>query len=80
MLLTVFMQPSQKKVIGIIAGGAMRALFDAIGIRTSICKVQGSTNPYNVVRATIKGLQLLIHHLKLRAKRGKTVAEITGEE
>ena len=76
---TVFMQPA-KEGTGIIAGGAMRALFDAIGIRNITCKVQGSTNPYNVVRATIKGLQAINTPSEIAAKRGKTVAEITGEE
>lgn len=75
---TVYMQPA-KDGTGIIAGGAMRALFDAIGVKNITAKVHGSTNPYNVVRATIKGLQAITTPAEIAAKRGKTVAEILGE-
>ena len=75
---TVYMQPA-KEGTGIIAGGAMRALFDAIGVKNIIAKVHGSTNPYNVVRATIKGLQAITTPAEIAAKRGKTVEEILGE-
>lgn len=75
---TVYMQPA-KEGTGIIAGGAMRALFDAIGVKNITAKVHGSTNPYNVVRATIKGLQAITTPAEIAAKRGKTVEEIFGE-
>jgi small subunit ribosomal protein S5 len=75
---TVYMQPA-KEGTGIIAGGAMRALFDAIGVKNITAKVHGSTNPYNVVRATIKGLQAITTPAEIAAKRGKTVEEILGE-
>ena len=75
---TVYMQPA-KDGTGIIAGGAMRALFDAVGVKNITAKVYGSTNPYNVVRAAIKGLQAISTPAEIAAKRGKTVAEIIGE-
>ncbi len=74
---TVYMQ-SAKDGTGIIAGGAMRAIFDAIGVKNITAKVHGSTNPYNVVRATIKGLQNIYTPAEIAAKRGKTVEEILG--
>ena len=76
---TVYMQPA-KDGTGIIAGGAMRAIFDAIGVKNITAKVHGSTNPYNVVRATIKGLQGIYTPAEVAAKRGKTVDEILGVE
>ncbi len=75
---TVYIQPA-KDGTGIIAGGAMRAIFDAIGVKNITAKVHGSTNPYNVVRATIKGLQAISTPSEIAAKRGKTVAEILGD-
>lgn len=74
----VYIQPA-KEGTGLIAGGAMRAVFDAIGIKNITAKVHGSTNPYNVVRATIKALQAISTPAEVAAKRGKTVAEILGE-
>ncbi|HAI76887.1 MAG TPA: 30S ribosomal protein S5 [Microscillaceae bacterium] len=74
---TVYLQPA-KEGTGIIAGGAMRAIFDAIGVKNITAKVHGSTNPYNVVRATIKALQGIYTPAEIAAKRGKTVAEILG--
>lgn len=74
----VYMQPA-KEGTGIIAGGAMRALFDAVGVKNITCKVYGSTNPYNVVRATIKGLLAISTPSEIAAKRGKTVEQLLGE-
>ncbi|WP_142803752.1 MULTISPECIES: 30S ribosomal protein S5 [Tepidiphilus] len=62
---------------GIIAGGAMRAVFEVMGVKDVICKIIGSTNPYNVVRATIKGLTATRRPSELAAKRGKSIEEIT---
>jgi small subunit ribosomal protein S5 len=63
---------------GVIAGGPMRALFDVMGIRNVVAKSHGSTNPYNMVRATIKALEALRTPAEIAAKRGKTVEEILG--
>jgi small subunit ribosomal protein S5 len=74
---TVYLQPA-KDGAGIIAGGAMRAIFEAVGIKNITAKIHGSTNPYNVVRATLKGLQSIYTPAEVAAKRGKTVEEILG--
>ncbi len=63
---------------GIIAGGAMRAVFEAVGVRNVLAKCLGSNNPYNVVRATLNGLKALNSPAEIAAKRGKSVEEITG--
>ncbi len=61
---------------GIIAGGPMRAVFDAMGVRNIVAKALGSTNPYNLVRATMKALEALRSPSEIAAKRGKSVEEI----
>jgi small subunit ribosomal protein S5 len=63
---------------GIIAGGPMRAIFDVMGVHNVVAKSHGSTNPYNMVRATLKALELLRTPAEIAAKRGKTVEEILG--
>ena len=63
---------------GIIAGGPMRAVFEVMGVHNVLAKCLGSTNPYNVVRATINGLTAMTTPAEVAAKRGKTVEEITG--
>ncbi len=63
---------------GIIAGGAMRAVFEVAGVNDVLAKCIGSSNPINVVRATIKALQAINNPAEIAAKRGKTVEEITG--
>ena len=54
----------------------MRAVFDAMGVRNIVAKAHGSTNPYNMVRATLKALEALRSPSEIAAKRGKTVEEI----
>ncbi len=71
----VFMQPASKGT-GIIAGGAMRAVFEVLGVQDVLAKVIGSRNPVNVVRATIKGLTVMTDAESVAAKRGKKVSEI----
>ncbi len=61
---------------GVIAGGAMRAVFDALGVRNVIAKSYGSRNPINVVRATMKALDSIASPEAIAARRGKTVADI----
>lgn len=73
----VFMQPASEGT-GIIAGGAMRAIFEVMGVTNVLAKCIGSTNPYNVVRATLNGLQAMNTPSEVAAKRGKTVEEIKG--
>jgi len=73
----VVMRPASEGT-GIIAGGAMRAVFEVVGVSDVLAKCIGSSNPINVVRATIKALQSINNPAEIAAKRGKTVEEITG--
>lgn len=73
----VLMQPASAGT-GIIAGGPMRAVFEVAGVTDVVAKIYGSTNPYNVVRATINGLQAMNTPAEIAAKRGKSVQDITG--
>ncbi len=73
----VYMQPASEGT-GIIAGGAMRAVFECAGVRNVLAKSYGSRNPINVVRATISALYGMHSPERIAAKRGKTVAEILG--
>jgi small subunit ribosomal protein S5 len=63
---------------GVIAGGPMRAVFDVMGIRNIVAKSHGSTNPYNLVRATLDALSKLRTPAEIAAKRGKSVEEVFG--
>ncbi len=63
---------------GVIAGGPMRAVCDPVGIRNGVAKAYGSTNPYNLVRATLNALENLRSPAEIAAKRGKTVEELLG--
>jgi small subunit ribosomal protein S5 len=63
---------------GVIAGGPMRAIFDVMGVTNVVAKSLGSTNPYNMVRATIDGLSKMSTPSEIAAKRGKSVEEILG--
>jgi len=73
----VIMQPASDGT-GIIAGGPMRAVFEVMGVTNILAKCIGSTNPYNVVRATLDGLRRMNTPAEIAAKRGKSVADITG--
>ncbi len=73
----VYMQPASEGT-GVIAGGAMRAVFEVLGVRNILSKAQGSRNPINLVRATINGLTSIASPSRIAAKRGKSVEEITG--
>jgi small subunit ribosomal protein S5 len=73
----VFMQPASEGT-GIIAGGAMRAVFECAGVRNVLAKSYGSRNPINVVRATLNALAHMHSPEDIAAKRGKTVEEILG--
>lgn len=71
----VFMQPASEGT-GIIAGGAMRAVFECAGVRNVLAKSYGSRNPINVVRATMNALANMRSPQEIAAKRGKTVEEL----
>ncbi len=73
----IFMQPASEGT-GIIAGGTMRAVLEAAGVRDVLAKCYGSTNPTNVVRATIKGLVNMRSPRAVAAKRDKSEAEVRG--
>jgi small subunit ribosomal protein S5 len=73
----VFMKPASEGT-GIIAGGAMRAVFEVIGVKNVLAKCVGSRNPINMVRATIKGLSEMSSPEMIAAKRGKSVEHVTG--
>ena len=72
---TVLMQPASEGT-GIIAGGPMRAVFEVMGVTNVLAKCLGSTNPYNVVRATINGLKSMNTPAEVAAKRGLTIEQI----
>ena len=73
----VFMKPASEGT-GIIAGGAMRAVFEVLGVQNVLAKCIGTNNPINVVRATVAGLSNMRDPEFIAAKRGKTVEEIRG--
>lgn len=75
----VFMQPA-KEGNGIKAGGPMRLVFDVLGVKNISAKVLGSTNPYNVVRATLNGLQKIYTPSEIVAKRGLKLEDIFSME
>jgi small subunit ribosomal protein S5 len=71
----VYMQPASEGT-GIIAGGAMRAVFEVVGVRDVLAKCIGSNNPINVLRATMNGLVDMHSPEEVAAKRGKSVKDI----
>ncbi len=73
----VFMMPASDGT-GIIAGGATRAALEVIGIKNVLAKTIGSSNPDNVLRATLDALEQNMSPDYVAAKRGKSVEEITG--
>jgi small subunit ribosomal protein S5 len=73
----VFMQPASEGT-GVIAGGAMRAVLEAVGVKNVLAKAVGSRNPINLVRATLKGLTDMQSPSKIAAKRGKKVEDLVN--
>ena len=75
----VVMRPASEGT-GIIAGGTMRAIFEAAGVRNVLAKVIGTTNPVNVARASVAGLTSVRSPRQVAIRRGKSVEEIRGQE
>jgi small subunit ribosomal protein S5 len=73
----VFMKPASDGT-GVIAGGAMRAVFEVAGVQNVLAKSFGSRNSINVVRATVDALQRMNQPSDIAAKRGKSLEEILG--
>ena len=71
----VLMAPA-KPGDGIIAGGPMRAVFEVMGVTDIVAKSLGSSNPYNMVRATLDALKRSTTPAEIAAKRGKTVEDL----
>ena len=71
----VYMQPASEGT-GVIAGGAMRAVLEAVGVKNVLAKAVGSRNPINLVRATLRGLGETSSPNKIAAKRGKKVEDL----
>lgn len=74
----IYMQPASDGT-GVIAGGAMRAVLETVGVHNVLAKSIGSNNPINLVRATIKGLLSMQSPESIAAKRGKSVEEIVAK-
>lgn len=75
----VFMKPASEGT-GIIAGGAMRAVFEVLGVKNVLAKIGGSTNPVNVVRATLSALASVSPPEFIASKRGKNLNELIDQD
>ena len=73
----VYMQPASEGT-GIIAGGPMRAVFEVVGVHNVLAKCIGTTNPINVIRATLKGLKQMRSPKSIAAKRGISEQRLSG--
>jgi small subunit ribosomal protein S5 len=74
----VFLAPAEEGT-GIIAGGPMRAVFEVLGVRNIVAKSFGSSNPYNLVRATLDALAKLSTPAQIASKRGLTIEQVFGD-
>ncbi len=73
----LYMQPASVGT-GVIAGGAMRAVFEVVGVKDVLAKCNGTRNKGNVVRTTIKALQEMSSPKYVADKRGKSISEVLG--
>jgi small subunit ribosomal protein S5 len=64
---------------GIIAGGPMRAVFEALGVQDVVAKSIGTSNPHNMVKATLAALSSIVSPRVVAARRGKKIADILGK-
>ncbi|MBA3810646.1 MAG: 30S ribosomal protein S5, partial [Caulobacteraceae bacterium] len=63
---------------GIIAGGPMRAIFESLGVADVVTKSVGTSNPYNMIRATFEALKVQASPRQVASKRGKKVSDMVG--
>ena len=74
----VVMRPAGQGT-GVIAGGPMRAIFESLGVQDVVAKSVGTSNPYNMIKATFEGLQRSASPRMVAQRRGKKVSELLGE-